>query len=130
MNMVSRLVAVAVACASAFAAFPARADSLLAHWPFTDGRCVSPVIDLRKPTDENAFYLLTFEAKSSAEGTWLFESLDGTGASVGGDRSALYATEKWRSYQIPVPVVPETTGARLAFEGPVRPSVRNVRIRK
>lgn len=99
-------------------------------WPFKDGRCVSPVIDLRKPVDENAFYLLTFEAKSSAEGTWLFESLDRTGATVGEDRSALYETEKWRSYQIPVPVVPEATGARLAFEGPVRPSVRNVRIRK
>ena len=99
-------------------------------WPFADGRCVSPVIDLRKPAGENAFYLLTFEAKSSAEGTWLFESLDETGAPVGEDRSALYATAAWRSYQIPVPVVPETTKARLAFEGTVRPAVRNVRIRK
>lgn len=92
------------------------------------GRFESPRFALGKKPGENAWFRLTFSAKSEADGFWWVDFFDGDGANVNDVNSRLYASEEWRDYEVMVPDMPSAETATIAFVARKGVSVRDVRM--
>lgn len=79
------------------------------------GRIESPHFKLDKTAGENAWYKLTFSAKSETDGYWWVDFYDADGVNLNDVNSRLYASQDWRDYEVMVPDVADATDAGLAF---------------
>ena len=79
------------------------------------GRIESPKFPLDKSGDENAWYSLTFTAKSEVDGYWWVDFFDKDGNLLPDVNSRLYASADWQPYDGVVPTRPEAVSAQVAF---------------
>lgn len=79
------------------------------------GRIESPKFALGKGSNENAWYSLSFSAKSEEDGYWWVDFFDKEGKPLPDVNSRLYANRDWQAYDVVVPTRPEAVTAQIAF---------------
>ena len=94
------------------------------------GRVESPKFTLNKGTDENAWYSLSFSAKSGTDGYWWVDFYDKNGAPLPDVNSRLYASYDWQAYDVVVPTRPEAVTAQIAFVSKKGAFARDVKMRR
>lgn len=94
------------------------------------GRIESPVFELDKGSAENAWYELSFEAKSSVDGYWWVDLFDSDGSPVPDINSRLYISEGWKEYREVISVQSAAVKAQIAFVTTRGISARNVALRR
>ena len=100
------------------------------YFPSKGGRIESPIFTLDKGANENAWYALSFTAKSTVDGYWWVDFFDRNGSSLPDVNSRLYASQDWRGYDVVVPTRPDAVSAKVAFVSTKGVSVRDVRMRR
>ena len=94
------------------------------------GRIESPKFALDKDPDENAWYSLSFSAKSETDGYWWVDFYDKEGRSLPDVNSRLYANCDWQAYDVVVPTRPEAVTAQIAFVSKKGAFAKNVKMRR
>lgn len=94
------------------------------------GRIESPRFALDKKPGENAWYRLSFAAKSETDGFWWVDFFDRDDKNVNDVNSRLYASEDWREYEVMVPDMPDATQAVIAFISKKGAFVRDVKMER
>lgn len=111
-------------------------DGKVAYIPFEGyyeskgGRIESPRFALNKSSDENAWYLLSFCAKSETDGYWWVDFYDKDGKPLPDVNSRLYASCDWQVYDVVVPTRPEAVTAQIAFVSRKGAFARDVKMRR
>ena len=99
-------------------------------FPSKGGRIECPKFKLDKTADENAWYRLTFQAKSEVDGYWWVDMEDANGKPLPDVNSRLYASAGWRDYSVVVPTRPDAVAAKIAFVVKKSVAARNVRMKR
>lgn len=95
------------------------------------GRIESPRFKLfDKEENKNAYYRMTFTAKSGVDGYWWVDLYDKDGNLLPDVNSRLYASEDWMNYDVMVPVHPYATEMVVAFVSKNGAYVKDVTVRK
>lgn len=94
------------------------------------GRVESPKFALDKTSDENAWYSLSFSAKSDIDGYWWVDFYDKDGNSLPDVNSRLYANGDWQAYDVVVPTRPEAVTAQIAFVSKKGAFAKDVKMRR
>lgn len=94
------------------------------------GRIESPEFALDKREGENAYYMLTFEARGAEDGYWWVDWFDREGKMLPDVNSQVEKSAEWRAYRVVAPAGPEAVRAKLAFVSKSGVEVRNVSMRR
>lgn len=94
------------------------------------GRIESPRFPLDKKVGENAYYRLTFSAKSEADGYWWVDLFDKDGNLLPDVNSRLYASKDWLDSEVMVPASPAAASASIAFISRKGAYVKDVTMRR